>query len=54
MIIRPQSLESFKHRNMYQQNQNNFDLRKKIENFTFLPTDKIGRGYSSTVYKGEN
>lgn len=28
------------------------ELRKKIQNYSFLLTDKIGRGYSSTVYKG--
>lgn len=29
-------------------------MRKKISDFSFLPQDKIGRGYSSIVYKGLN
>ena len=28
------------------------EFRKKIQNYSFLLTDKIGKGYSSTVYKG--
>lgn len=28
------------------------EVRKKIQNYSFLLTDKIGKGYSSTVYKG--
>ena len=27
---------------------------KKIKNFTYLPEDRIGKGYSSVVYKGKN
>jgi hypothetical protein len=30
------------------------EYRKKIENFSFLLSDSIGKGYSSTVYKGLN
>lgn len=30
------------------------ELRKKIQNYSFLITDKIGKGYSSVVYKGVN
>jgi hypothetical protein len=30
------------------------DVRKKIQNYSFLITDKIGKGYSSVVYKGAN
>jgi len=29
-------------------------FRKKIENYSFLLSDKIGRGFSSTVYRGIN
>ncbi len=29
-------------------------MRKKIEIYSFQQNDKIGRGYSSTVYKGLN
>lgn len=29
-------------------------MRKKIEHYSFSMHDKIGRGYSSTVYKGRN
>ena len=28
------------------------EFRKKIQNYSFMLTDKIGKGYSSTVYKG--
>ena len=28
------------------------ELRKKIQNYSFVLADKIGKGYSSTVYKG--
>lgn len=28
------------------------EMRKKIENYSFLLSDRIGKGYSSTVYKG--
>jgi hypothetical protein len=28
--------------------------RKKIENYSYALLDKIGKGYSSTVYKGRN
>jgi hypothetical protein len=34
--------------------QNTGEYRKKIENYSFCLGDKIGRGYSSTVYKGRN
>lgn len=27
-------------------------MRKKIQNYSFLLSDRIGKGYSSTVYKG--
>jgi len=30
------------------------EYRKKIEHYSFMLTDKIGKGYSSTVYKGLN
>ena len=30
------------------------DIRKKIENYSFCLNDRIGRGYSSTVYKAKN
>lgn len=29
-------------------------FRKKIENFSFLMSERIGRGFSSTVYRGMN
>ena len=29
-------------------------LRKKIDNYSFIPGDSIGKGYSSTVYKGKD
>lgn len=29
-------------------------FRKRIENFSFLLSDRIGRGFSSTVYRGLN
>jgi hypothetical protein len=38
----------------YSQNEGKLLLRKKIADFSFLPSDKIGRGYSSVVYKGLN
>ena len=28
------------------------EYRKKIQNYSFLLTDRIGKGYSSTVYRG--
>ena len=30
------------------------DSRKKIKNFSYSMTDKIGKGFSSIVYKGTN
>ena len=33
---------------------NSNDIRKKIENYSFSLSDRIGKGYSSTVYKGRN
>lgn len=30
------------------------EFRKKIENYSFCLTDRIGKGYSSIVYKGRN
>ena len=30
------------------------EIRKRIENYSFCLGDKIGKGYSSTVYKGRN
>jgi len=29
-------------------------IRKKIENYSFLLSQNIGKGYSSIVYKGRN
>ena len=29
-------------------------FRKKIENYSFLLSDRIGKGFSSTVYRGIN
>jgi hypothetical protein len=29
-------------------------FRKKIENYSFLMTDRIGKGFSSIVYRGVN
>ena len=34
--------------------QNSCDLRKKIEKYSFALGDRIGRGFSSIVYKGQN
>jgi SNF-related kinase len=28
--------------------------RKKIKNFSYMLSDRIGKGYSSVVYKGKN
>ena len=28
------------------------ELRKKIQNYSFLMSDQIGKGYSSVVYRG--
>lgn len=30
------------------------EVRKKIENYSFSLTDRIGKGYTSIVYKGRN
>lgn len=30
------------------------EMRKKIEHYSFSLSDRIGRGYSSVVYKGQN
>lgn len=30
------------------------EMRKKIQNYSFMAHDKIGKGYSSVVYKGTN
>ena len=38
---------------MFGQGQFN-DIRKKIENYSFCLNDRIGRGYSSIVYKAKN
>jgi hypothetical protein len=61
-MIRPHSQEFI--RNNYfnthqyqtygQNNNQQLLLRKKIADFSFLPQNKIGRGYSSIVYKGSN
>ena len=28
--------------------------KKKVGNFSYLPSDKIGKGFSSVVYRGIN
>jgi len=32
----------------------NAGSRKKIKNFSYSPSDRIGKGYSSVVYRGKN
>ena len=28
--------------------------KKRVKHFTYSPSDRIGKGYSSVVYKGKN
>jgi len=28
--------------------------KRKIKNFTYSPSDRVGKGYSSVVYRGKN
>lgn len=30
------------------------ESRKKVKHFSYSPTDKVGKGFSSIVYKGTN
>ena len=33
---------------------NSGSSRRKIKHFSYLPSDRIGKGYSSVVYKGKD
>lgn len=46
------ALNQLNHLNQLNQQSGSCEYRKKIQNFSFLLSDKIGKGYSSTVYKG--
>lgn len=36
------------------QNTSSNQMKKKIKHFSYSSTDKIGKGFSSIVYKGSN
>jgi len=44
-------------RNLYHRESSNHsatNIKKKIKHFSYSPEDKIGKGYSSVVFKGVN
>lgn len=48
------SLKNINNANIYSHHQEERGQRKKIEDYSYGLLDKIGKGYSSIVYKGKN
>lgn len=39
---------------LYRRDSSNSNNRKKIKHFSYSESDRIGKGYSSIVYRGTN
>lgn len=60
LLFRNQSVANYHQTQIIYPHENNnkirsaVEMRKKIQNYSFLVHDNIGKGYSSVVYKGAN